>query len=163
MILHNFQRLLNQTKPVGLDGTTPSSAFYASAAYNAICGKQIGYQNTIGGYGWIELGFGDTAEDYDNYNLADSNYSNAKLTGLTMSAVSKGNKELFNVIGSFRNNTANNVVVKEIGWICSPHNAGSGAALAYLGLLTRKVLDTPITMAPGDTYSFNYIIRLKDA
>lgn len=112
------------------------------------------------GNSWIDVGYGDDAVTGSDYCLADSNYSNRKLTAIAAGRNTPTLGDIFNGYMNFRNDTAENVIVKEIG-ICG--NPTSGNNIVNMILYYRKVLDNPITIAPGEVYSFNYKVRIKDS
>lgn len=132
-------------------------AYRISQIFSALNGNS--YANSGGGSVWLDVGYGDTPETFDDIKLSNSNYSDRKLTVLSMTSLSKSSKELINITETVRNDTDNNAIVKEIGYICNPTYQGN---LNYCVLLMRKVLDNPVTIAPGESYSFNYIVRLKN-
>lgn len=115
----------------------------------------------LGGSGktFLDVGFGDTPETYGDYQLADSNYVAQKLSIVSAQAVGRGSKDILNVLAIFRNNGAENAIVKEVGIYGNPC---SQSQIDNVELLYRKVLDNPVTIAPGESYSFNYIVRLKN-
>ena len=107
---------------------------------------------------FLDVGFGDTPETVDDYSLENPNYIANTLTFVNSQILSKGDREIYNMIALFRNDTGSNVIVKEIGFYSMMANTSSAS---YNVLLSRKVLNNPITIAPGESYSFNYIIRLQ--
>lgn len=137
---------------------------------------------------YMDVGFGDTAVTANDIKLSDGNmtienaYSTAisqdwayriplqgkeYLTVIGQSNNTKADGEVFNKTVVYRNDTEQNVTVKEIGLyynVWSPATSTSsywqyadniGIALAF-----RKVLSTPITFAPGDVYAITYRIAL---
>lgn len=130
----------------------------------AFCGTNMQSPNSVKtlptGTATIEVGFGDTAESASDYNLADPNFDNPQLSvsAYGKNAIALG--DILNVYGNFRNNGGTNVVVKEIGIFANPAGITSSSG-SYTILTFRKVLDTPITIAPGETYSFSYNVRFK--
>ena len=104
------------------------------------------------------MGFGDTPETPDDYQLADSNYANRKLTVVGIGKNTPALGDIFSVFANFSNDGAENVIVKEIGIVGNPTDSSTTANLC---LLYRKVLDSPITIAPGEIYNFSYRVRIK--
>lgn len=124
----------------------------------SMCGWSNVYHNFDAGSSYLEVGFGDTAVTAADYDLADSNLSNPKLTCVASGKNSPNGTDLINTYANFRNDGSSNVVVKEIGvvGVFNSQSSINAAALMY-----RKVLDTPVTIAPGETYNFNYKIRIR--
>lgn len=116
------------------------------------------YGYSSGGDCFLDVGFGDTPETINDYSLENPNYISNTLTFLNSQIISKGDREIYNMVALFRNDTGSNVTVKEIGYYATMANTSSPS---YNALLSRKVLNNPITIAPGESYSFNYIIRLQ--
>ena len=90
---------------------------------------------------WIGLGTGNTAESSSDYCL--DSFTNA-LTYVT--GVASNQNGLTNLTATFENNTSSNVVIKEIGVYLDM----SGWSF----MMARKVLSSPVTVAPGATKSF---------
>lgn len=111
---------------------------------------------------WVDVGFGDTAENAGDYSLASPNYGSGQLThsggGINTHNASDTNRVLASVYEIVTNNTLNPITVKEVGLFGTP---GSGSGVPKC-LLCRKVLDTPVVIEPGDSYTFTYRIRIKD-
>lgn len=115
---------------------------------------------------FVDVGFDDTAETPNDWKLGDGNckgdgqsFTISPLTPLGSSRNVSSDREFFNVNQSFRNDTASDITVKEVGVIGNCHNNTDYGTLC---LLCRKVLDTPLVMKPGESYNFNYRLRIKD-
>ena len=104
------------------------------------------------------MGLGDTPETEGDYALADSVHTNYKLSFVGGGRNATGVGDLCSVYSSFRNNGSEPVVVKEVGLMGNPTTDSSQYKTA---LFFRKVLDTPITIQPGETYMFLYNVRFK--
>lgn len=98
------------------------------------------------------VGTGETVEAETDYQLntpVELSVTNASCTHTAY------NKTL--VARTFQNNTASAVTVKEVGLYLFAHQGSSTASTFYpVILLGRKVLDVPVTLAVGDTYTFTY-------
>ena len=167
MILKNYAATIGQgtytTRNIADNQNVTYAPFNQTSCYyriQVIGQYYLSYGSGSQGQSWLDVGFGDTAENYNDIKLADPNYSNRQLTVLQETALEKGNDEIFNAIMVVRNDGASNVVVKEIGYIGNP-TTSAGAPNGCV-LLLRKVLDNPVTIAPGESYSFNYIIKIKN-
>lgn len=126
-----------------------------------LCGGQYGtYHGAQYGTCYIEVGFGDTPVSASDYNLADSNETNPKLTCVSSGKGATTIGDINHPWANFRNDGGTNVVVREIGLVSNV--AGDQQIAAARGLIFRKVLDNPVTIAPGETYGFSYNVRLKN-
>ena len=117
-----------------------TAPFEPSFNYNVGC--------TFMGYG-----SGDTEPTADDYNL-ESVISTLTASGATQGITATG-KQYTQVI---TNETANTITVKEIGLYALFYSAsipGLRPALLY-----REVLDTPVTLQPGQTDTFTVEITL---
>ena len=98
------------------------------------------------------VGTGETAEAATDFNLNTPVELSVTSASCTHNAY---NKTL--VARTFQNNTANAVTVKEVGLYLFAHQGSSTASSFYpVILIGRKVLDVPVTLAVGDTYTFTY-------
>lgn len=113
------------------------------------------------GYTAMDVGFGDTPESENDYKLENGNTESNLLQVVSYGRNSTALGDLLNLYANFRNNGASNVVVKEIGIYGNPTNAGASSGGIRTVLLYRKVLETPVIIAPGETYSFIYNVRFK--
>ena len=118
-----------------------------------------GYYSTAG-YGWyVNVGFGDTAVDKDDYKLADDNIVDSQLLTYISGAVSLSSPSIRTVVTTYRNDSGSSVTVKELGLVGKSYNTASAANRNVM--IARKVLDTPITVPNGVTMSFTYSIDLS--
>lgn len=131
----------------------------------------LGYWNfpqTISSnYGAFDVGFDDTPESTSDYIFHGNFYkrniaspSEPALTPISYSAPTKAIGEIINHIVTYRNETGSNITVREIAVLSNPTQVSNGNKYV---MLIRKVLDTPITIAPGESYTFQYILRFKNA
>lgn len=104
----------------------------------------------------IILGSGDTQPTIKDVKLSNEVTRNLSyIAGSTSQEESSEYSKLVSV--TYKNNTANTVTVKEVGLMMQQTTPGySNYRKALLG---RVVLDAPIVMSPGDTYTFTYIIE----
>ncbi len=160
---------LTSLKGVNINGaeTSASYGFSTSQAQSiiAFCGGYMAdpttaYGSLGGGISLLNVGFGDTPETAGDYILADGNDANPLLKVVARSKNVAALGEICNVYVNVRNDGSSNVTVKEIGLYGNPTYSGSSGG-SNTCLLARKVLETPVTIAPGETYSFNYVLRFK--
>ena len=110
-----------------------------------------GYSN---GIHWaIFVGKGDTEPTFTDYALVSKA---TELTWLSGGMTVDSNNTLWSLTSTFKNNTESPVVIKEVamGWY---HNSTSDG---YGILIARSLLETPVTIAPGETYAFTYNIEV---
>lgn len=102
----------------------------------------------------ICLGTNDTKETVDDYTMQSTG-----LKGKTSNIVRGGNGGILQITTSAYNNTNESITVKEIGiglWgVASASNYSDGENC----LLFRKILDSPVTIKPDETYSFSIILK----
>ena len=155
MLLDNFQRACQGVAAMNMGGTLVNAvsitSYPTTAAY---------YSNSARGW-YVDVGFSDTPVEHDDYNLSDGNINGASAGLLTYvtGAVTNVLPSIRTCVTTYRNDGNSDVVVKEVGIVGKI--AGSTAnAPNYNHLITRKVLDTPITVPAGATMSFTYSIDL---
>lgn len=152
MLTENFRLSCNSQYCTGFDGTS-SGAFSITANYGT-----AGWYGTTS-YGWYcDVGFDDTAETSNDYKLGDSNaFETTKLTYMTGSVLINA-PAIRTVITVYKNETENDVIVKELGLIGKARNYSTSPAINVL--VARKVLDIPITVPAGATMAFTYEIDI---
>lgn len=133
------------------------------------------------GYFMLDVGFGNTAESADDYKLAESNMqlvqrSTAPLYHVTGKIYTGQGSNVQNLMPDsddgcmlriealYQNESpTDDVVVKEMGVIANPSGNGSTSSVscgeAGWFLIARKVLASPVTIHPGETYKFTYKIK----
>lgn len=147
MLTKNFRLLCNNGASKAFDGSSTNytiSNYPTAAAYY-----------TSNGQGWYcDVGFDDTPESVNDYKLGDSNsYDTPTLTfvsGTTLNA----EPAIRTTITIYKNETANDVVVKELGMIVKTANNVSTPSKNVL--FARKVLSSPITVPAGATMAFTF-------
>lgn len=186
---NNFKQPYNYNNVIGGVGNQRDSACFNALLYgtpNAY--KNTGSTSgTFATQSFMDVGFGDTPVSADDIKLADGNmtlenkYSGASsweykkpldgkeyLTIVSQAGNTKVDGEIINKTVVYRNDTENTVTIKEVGiyWVINSMayttatywNSLSGCPIA---LAFRKVLTTPIVMAPGDVYAVTYRVSLN--
>ena len=102
----------------------------------------------------IILGSGDIEPTVKDTQLASIIEDLTYVTGSTIQGTSDYNK-LVSV--TYKNNTANTITVKEVGLMMQETTSSGG--YFRKALLGRVVLEAPVEMNPGDTYTFTYAIE----
>ena len=100
----------------------------------------------------ILLGEGDTLPTIDDVSIETINTS---LTPLAYPQIQLDRTQgLFRVLQTVRNDTANDITIKEMGLASAACSNSSPYNMLHYVLFTREVLDTPVTIHPGETYTF---------
>ena len=114
------------------------------------------FRNVVNFSGWyLELGTSNAPEEYESGALVEPI---TDLTGVEASTRIADGEALRTVVATFRNDTENTFVVREIGIGIS----GIAFSSNYAGgksILARKVLSTPINFEPHQVYTFSYAIK----
>ncbi|MCR5475517.1 MAG: hypothetical protein K6F28_10000 [Lachnospiraceae bacterium] len=168
-------------------GSSSFERFFGRTAPNAFT-NETKTTGTWYAESFVDVGFGDTPVTADDIKLADGNvtlenaYTTAisqdwtyriplqgkeYLTVIGQSNNSKSDNETINKTVVYRNDTDHNVTVKEIGFyqlvrdlaVTTKSNWDNQDTLPFV-LGFRKVLENPITFAPGDVYAITYRIAL---
>lgn len=158
MLLRNFQTGFassNSTTGIAMNGTTIASIYLGNLAYMS---SNIHYGGNYSGGPHVVIGAGDTPPTVNDYDLADSSImASDKMASLTQ-ATSWTKQDGTAVTVQWVNNSNAPITVKEVGLALKLSNtAYSKAANA---LVARKVLDTPVTVQPGETYAFTYGLKV---
>lgn len=151
---------------VNINGAQTSYTLNETYALLALCGRDAvspgaALSLPYGG-ACVVVGFGDTAEAPDDYGLADGNYNNVRLAVANYGKNSYVAGDIISIYAGYTNNTGSNVTVKEVGIIGNPTGNSQASGGNNVCLLFRKVLETPVTIAPGETYIFSYRVKLKE-
>ena len=169
MINNNFKKILkclftytntdiNNLKLIGLDGsiikeqeTGHSFDFvtYLKNSLNTIINSAGISSNVKGG---VCMGFGAgskqvSLEDYNLETIIDY------LSYLSSSVVTT--EEGYIVVTSVKNNTSTDIIVSEVGIF----GRGTNGSAGHPFMLTRNVLETPITIKPNETKTFTITIN----
>lgn len=96
----------------------------------------------------LGVGSGDTDPTYDDIALA--NDVTSSLTFLSGSAGNNitGSGIFYTISVSYQNNTQSAITIKELGIV---------SVSCYF---TRAILDSPVTINPGEIYNFSYTISI---
>ena len=106
-------------------------------------------KDTTGCY--ICCGTGNTPESITDYKL-DSFVELELVNGSVGFSVSK----ILSINTTFKNNTNSSITIKEIGLYSRPATSTSVHSKI---LIYRKVLDTPVTIAPDEIYTFTITLN----
>ena len=105
----------------------------------------------------IFVGSDDTPATVEDYKLGNA----LTLDVLSASCTHTDANRTF-VQRTFQNNTENSVVVREIGCYVFAQNPSSDSSKRFpLVMIGHKILDTPVTIAVGDVYTFTYKIDMS--
>ena len=140
------------------DGSTkniyPSSYGYASL----LSGFRNSSRYVVGstyGTGWA-FGTGSTPPTLNDYNLSGDLITTVSVVANTVNGSITDGKYRFIIAATVSNSGTDTIVINELGIVASVYHDSSGSVPC---LLDRTVLDTPLTLAPGEqgviTYTFN--------
>lgn len=103
------------------------------------------------------VGDDDTPATVNDYKLG-----NALNLDVISASCTHTNNYLTLVQRTFQNNTADSVVVKEVGCYVFAQNPTSTVSKHFpIIMIGHKILDTPVTIEVGDTYTFTYKINMS--
>lgn len=144
-------------KPIGTDGeeltcnvfTAIPFGMAATTSQSAIISNEniTGFPGDIG----LLVGIGDTEPTENDYKLANQ----VVLTSVSFQCTNSGGTLFPTVTHTMTNNTGGTLVITEIGLYIGTYSN------KYPCLLGRKLLETPVTMEDGETYTFQYNIDLR--
>ena len=148
MITNNFRLLINKK-------IFNNSNYYAFKGTNGSTagGTSAGTVFSSNNYNKVTLGSGNTPPTVDDLSL-ENKINDLTLLTRTMDNSSAAYGDVNGIVtytAVYKNNTENNITVSELGV-----EAGEGYTSSGWGgivLLVREVI-TPITIAPGETYTF---------
>ena len=162
MILSNFLSwLINNASWTSMAGTSISQTNGGGAVTANANNVNCYYTTTLSG-SYVDVGFGNTAETASDYKLANSNAMDTPtLTFVSNGFVASGTYPYVrNLTTTYANNTGNDVTITEVGYVQKSGNTSSGSNPAFDVLLTRTVLDTPITVAAGSTVAITVTLEV---
>lgn len=106
----------------------------------------------------VMIGGGDTAPTKNDYDMADTSIiASDKMVSMTQVA-SATRESGTTVTTQWKNNSSSAIVIKELGLAFKRSSTAYSKAANIL--FARKVLDTPVTVQPGETYAFSYNIKI---
>lgn len=126
------------------------------SAYNSSC--------TYGGIGGsachVMIGAGTTTPTKSDYDLADTSIIGTdKMKPIAQTAVYSDSTGA-SITTSWQNMSGSAITVKEVGLAYKHSNGGGEYNKAHNILISRKVLDNPVTINSGETYIFTYNIKI---
>lgn len=155
MLTKNFCYMSSGQSAYGLTNTAQGAQYAPSISANVATANAY-ITNTTAGY-YVDVGFDDTEPDVSDYKLGDSNaVDTQKLTFVSSTSTGGVLPYIRYVTTVYRNDTADDVTVKEVGLV-SKSTLANRADRNYL--LTHEILETPIVVHAGETYSF--IVNLE--
>lgn len=173
MINNNFKKILkclftytntntNDLKLIGLNGTVIKENWndfyilqYLNTSLNTIINSD-GISSDVKGGVCIGFGAGSKPVSLEDYNL-ETIINNLSYQSSSVETTEEG----YTVITSAKNNTSTDIIVSEVGIFCRGRSTHSGMDFesTYPFMLTRNVLETPITIKPNETKTFTITIN----
>lgn len=160
MFVKNFQSIFSNSNTTikYMNGSTFSGVLYSSSIATNSSGCHYG-GNGYAAYHVI-IGAGDTPVTVDDYDLADASImASDKMQSQNQSTTSSRNNGTV-VNTQWYNSSAAPITVKEIG-LAFKNNTNNPYSKSINILAARKVLDTPVTIQPGETYVFTYRVSAE--
>lgn len=144
---------------VAVDGTVCDVGYHQSAHNYEKLFDYIYFLYPNAGYG-VRIGKGTTPATPNDHNLesmitsgfSTSNQSNASLS------VDENGVSMFATY-AITNTSAEPLVISEIGMFAEVMKTNTNATITVM--LERTVLETPITISPGEAKSLTYTIRMN--
>lgn len=170
MINNNFKKILkclftytnnetvNGLKLIGLNGTEIRESSdghrilpYLNTSLNTIINSD-GISSDVKGGVCIGFGAGSKQVSLEDYNL-ETIIDNLSYQSSSVVTTEDG----YIITTSVRNNTSTDIIVSEVGIFCRGQNNNYYASHPFM--LTRDVLETPITIKPNETKTFTITIN----
>ena len=170
MLTNNFRKILkclftytdisiNSLKLIGLDGKKIMEydesihiLSYLNTSLNTIINSD-GISSDVKGGVCIGFGAGSKQVSLEDYNL-ETIINNLSYQSSSVVTTEEG----YIVITSAKNNTSTDIIVSEVGIFCRGQSQ-SGTNASHPFMLTRNVLETPITIKPNETKTFTVTIN----
>lgn len=129
------------------------NSFFGGSPYNY---NYINGSSMSTGIHWaLPIGTGDTEPTFEDYCLANKT-SPTDMTWITSSTSRASGSMVWLVSSTYRNDSAAPITIKEIGLTLYLNNAGNNKGV----LIARSILETPVTIGVGESYTFTYSIEL---
>ena len=145
---NNYTKEIEKYKWTGIVANSSSSSNYSDGGVPTFRNGMV-----------LFVGTGDTPVTANDYCLAE-----AKELQVTGASCTHTENETTLVTRSFINNTSEDVTIKEVGlYVFHDFNGVTNSNYyQYIVMIGRIVLDTPVTMAVGEGYTFTYIIDMSN-
>ena len=154
MLTRNFPASLSMIQPyqtsLNLIATDGARSNYSDSAI-------YGLWTNVNPAPYLKVGAGDTAPAFTDLNLASPIDNLTQSTASEIRASSSADDVVWGQNATFVNNTNESITVKEVGLFRARYYSG----ITKYFLCARKVLETPVTIAPGEAYTFDYRIKVK--
>lgn len=114
----------------------------------------VSVSNSDNSVGWkVQVGTNDTAPAATDYAIATTS-----LTRVNTYANNNPNlNQIKNITSTYRNGTQNAITINEVALSHGVNNSSNTKECIFF----RKVLDTPVTINPGEQYSFTYTVSVS--
>jgi len=143
MLLNNYKKLMGM-----------ASEYCRLTTTTGVNTQNLSWRNSLtASNSAVAVGSGSTAVAVDDYYLENDVTSSLESLGSILSCASDFTDPIYilNLTTTYVNNGTDDVTVREVAFQLK--RDGTYAVIA------RKVLPTPITIAAGETYAFNYTIK----
>ena len=158
MLLKNMMLIFCQSGNVSKCMNGNNFGSYTSSNYvgREVQGCHYGGTDSSGFH--VIVGGGDTPPTSDDYDMADTSIlGTTKLRSLKQGATFSLLNSAF-ITTQWRNDSSAPIIVKEVGLAYKINNNAYDKSVNVL--VSRKVLNNPVTIQPGETYTFAYNIKV---
>lgn len=172
MVLQNYwawKKIVEQTMSTGsvsasgmkaIDGTSPINVYTGYVQSCALLFSTVYGAGTYAGHKtYILLGSGTTEPAATDYSLETDESANFTITGTNTTNYDSGSLQILFALTA-TNTSASDITISEIG-VMKQIQRASNTDQANQVLLTRDVLNTPITFAAGETKTINYVWTMQ--
>ncbi len=154
MLVQNFTRSISGQSQKSDLGAWGISENFLNTMGGGIVSEKYSYN---GNYMNFLVGSGDTEPAVTDYALADDKSLVLSFVSGSCSRCLNDGTTIGMINAIYKNNTSSPVTIKEVA-LARNLTAYFGRNECYL--YSRTLLDTPVTIAPGESYSFTYMIEL---
>lgn len=156
MVTKQFTNWLGNHNFKNISGT--SIAPVSANAGDVLFATTYSYKSPTGK--WIDVGFGNSGENSNDYALSDANATNESLTCISQTAITKEDTDIYAAEAVFKNEGSTTIIVREIGMFVGKAGSSTSAYTDCM-LVGRDLLDAPLSIQAGESYKFTYRVNLN--
>ena len=165
MLLYNFNSgfcsnqypYYNYSNLKDMSGTNRTNGTI-SLSYMSGINSGSHYSGSSSGAFYVMIGAGDTAPTRDDFDMADTSIvASDKMVSLVQTATYTKAGGI-TATTQWKNNSSSPITIKELA-LTFKFNSAAYQKSANV-IVARQVLDTPVTVQPGETYAFSYNIKV---
>ena len=148
----------NQSNSKTMSGSTVQNGGAGSLSYCSNISSTCHYCGNGQSAFHVIIGGGDTPPAFDDYDMADTSIiASDRMVSMVQTASYTTNGGT-TITTQWKNKSSSPITVKEIGLASkrSSTTYDKGSNVLY----ARTVLETPVTVQPGETYAFSYNLKI---